>query len=385
MGRRDMHRDQRTEPRFPLPFHASLKTVRNGSTPLSGQMRNISMHGIMLKVPCPLDEYENVHISFHVPQLREAVTNQGIVKWCLKRPDSYSLGIRFLESTAFSLPFHYMCLAYDALQHKKDAPHIPNSPLPDNILRYFHDELSCGILFSLLKEGIYHDMVKIIFNLDVMAFYLQSAVQGLAEGEPRHAIRKNADDALGKAKSLKDSTENFLPLLEKQKRNGLHLLRPADEKLHIDTILSQCIESFNLRLAGIMGPEHQFIKYAVLDVPQVIGSREDFTNCLDYLILFSYQALFSRKARQIKVELKTSKETMIIDFINDGSQMLEEKAVELEPSSISTLSDHHFRDQKLIVWLWYAISHVDSQNPKLSIHSESGNNRITLQIPLNIC
>jgi hypothetical protein len=385
MGQKDSHFEQRAEPRFPLHFHASLKISRNGSTSLFGHMKNISMHGIMLNVAHPLPEYETVDITFHVPQLRDIVNTQGIVKWCRKKTESYSLGIRFLESTTFSIPFHQMCMAYDTIFQKTPKGLPPqNKHCSDNQIRHFHHELYCGLFFSIFEKDIYKDLMKSIFFIDVISFYIQSISDDLDIIENKILIKKYAQDALEKTLNLKKHSENIIYFLTKDINNEISELNSyTEETLDIDMILSECIDSFRISLDHIISPHQGKIKYTVYDVPRISGSKTEFMDSFKYLILFTYQCIFSRKARNIKIDLNTSKDFMFIDFINDGSQMLQDKIIEIEASSINNLQDYHYKDHKYIVWLWYTISIFQYSCPKLCIQSESGNNIIRFQLPLN--
>lgn len=385
MGHKDHNIEQRAELRFPLHFHASLKVSRNGSTSLAGHMKNLSMHGIMLNVAHPLPEYETVDISFHVPQLRDVVHTQGIVKWCRKKTESYSLGIRFLESTTFSIPFHQMCMAYDTLFQKvTKGPQPQSKHCSGNQIRHFHNELYCGLFFSIFEKDIYKDIMKAIFFIDVISFYIQTIADDLDKTENKTLMKKYAQDALKKTLHLKKYSENIIYFLNRDIKSELvDFTSYTDETLDIDIILSECIDSFKTSLDHIMLPHQGNIKYTVYDVPRISGSKTEFISSFEYLILFSYQCIFSRKARNIKIDLNTSKDYIFIDFINDGSQMLQDKVIEIEASSIDSIQDYHYKDHKHIVWLWYTISFFQFSYPKLCIQSESGNNVIRLQIPLN--
>ncbi len=385
MGQKDNRLEQRAEPRFPLHFHASLKISRNGSTSLAGHMKNISMHGTMINVAHPLPEYETVDITFHVPQLRDVVHTQGIVKWCRKIKESYSLGIRLLESPNFSIPFHQMCMAYDALSQKiPKGSHPQSKHCAGNQIFHFHDETYCGLFFSIFKKAIHKDLMKAIFSIDIISFYIQSMADDLDKIENKNLMKKYSQDALKKLLHLKKHSENITYFLSKGIKNDVVLSSYTHETLDIDMILSECIDSFKMSLDHTMSPPQGKITYTVYDTPRISGSKTEFMSSFEYLILFSYQCIFSRKARNIKIELNTSKDFILIDFINDGSQMLQDKVIEIEASSINNLQNYHHKDHKYIVWLWYTISIFQFSYPKLCIQSESGKNVIRLQIPLNI-
>ncbi|MGM0759508.1 MAG: PilZ domain-containing protein [Thermodesulfobacteriota bacterium] len=379
MGQKDHLGDQRAEPRFPLHFYASLVSSRNGVHSLSGQIKNISQHGIMLKVPHPLAEHENVQVSFHVPQLRDVVQAQGIVKWCRKNLENYSLGIRFFRSTTFSIPFHHMCTAFEAiLANGADLYTSQAVPQNGNQLTYFHDELYYGLFLSMFKKNIHQDLVKLAFYLDVISFYLQNIAAGLEKLEAHHLLTRHIQEALLKSDSLQQSSGDMLHLLEKSKREEALALAP-EEHIHIDQILARCIDTFAIHIENLTSKDN--ITYTVYDAPRVVGCRLKYIKCIECLILFSYQCLFIRKAQGIHIGLHTSKEHVLIDFINDGSQMLQEKCVELHSSSGFDVSAFHLKDRKHLLWLWYALSILQPASASLCIQSESGNNVLKLQIP----
>lgn len=384
MGDTCLHREQRTEPRFPLHFHTSLRAIRNGSSTFSGQMRNISIHGVMLTVQSPVSTYDNFDICFHVPQSPKMVKTQGIVKWCSKNPGSYLLGIRFLESTSFCIPFHHMAKAFEVLLHREtNGKSRPENNKQRTQMQHFHDELYCGVFYSLFRKEIQHNIMNIIFNIDALSFYIQSIYQDLPNQETNKKTRKHTQEAFLKSKKIKDLSDSLLFFLNhKSKKDISHISESIDEFINIDTILFTCIDNLNSYLSHILIQDYNPIKYTAYDTPRITGKRDAFEHCFDYLILASYQFFFSRRVRQVRIELKTSKDTLLVTFINDGSQMLQNKELEIDYTSIALISSFYFRDQRHITWLWYAISNVRTHHPKLTVQSESGNNVITLHIPL---
>ena len=381
MGQKDPSRDQRAEHRFPLHFYASLISSRNGMISCSGQMKNISQHGIMLKVSHPLTEHENVQVSFHVPQLRDVVKAQGIVKWCRKNLESYTLGIRFFRSTTFSIPFHHMCTAFKTIFAKGTSPYTSQTaPQARHQLTYFQDELYYGLLLSIFKENIHQDLVKLAFSIDVLSFYLQNIAAGLEKLETHHLLTRHVQEALLTSDSLKQSSGKMLQVLEKNKRKEA-LASAPEEQIYIDQVLAQCIDTFAIHMKNLISQDK--ITYTADDTPRTTGCRLKYTKCFEYLILISYQCLFTRKAQGIHIRLHTSQEDVLIDFINDGSQMLREKCVELQLSSKFDVSTFHLKDRKHILWLWFALSLLQPASASLCIQSESGNNVLKLQIPLD--
>ena len=381
MGQKDPSRDQRAEQRFPLHFYASLISSRNGMISFSGQMKNISQHGIMLKVHHPLTEHEHVQVNFHVPQLRDVVKAQGIVKWCRKSLESYTLGIRFFRSTTFSIPFHHMCTAFEAISANGAHPYNSQTTFQArDQLTSFYDELYYGLFVSIFKENIHQDLVTLVLSIEVLSFNLQNIAAGLEKLDTHHLLTRHVQEALLTSDSLKQSSWNMLQVLDKNKSKEALGLAP-EEQIYIDQVLAQCIDTFAIHIKSLISQDK--ITYTVDDTPRTVGCRLKYTKCFEYLILISYQCLFTRKAQGIHIRLHTSKEYVLIDFINDGSQMLREKCVELQMSSKFDVSAFHLKDQKHILWLWFALSLLQPGSASLCIQSESGNNVLTLRIPLN--
>jgi hypothetical protein len=280
-----------------------------------------------------------------------------------------------------------MVMAFEALIDKEANEKLAlGNTEQSNQMQYFHDELYCGVFYSIFRNEIQKNIMKIIFNIDAMSFYLQSMSQKANNNQSNANTQKYTLDALMKSKTIKDLSESLFSILNyKSKKWTVPFSESKNDSVNIDSILSTCIENFNFYLTHIMTQNHNPIKYSAYDVPQIFGEKDAFENCFDYLILVSYQFLYSRRARQVRIELKTSKNAMIVDFINDGSQMLQDRELTIECNAIAHLSTFHPRDQRHINWLCYAISNLHALQPKLRIQSESGKNRITLYIPLHTC
>jgi hypothetical protein len=153
------------------------------------------------------------------------------------------------------------------------------------------------------------------------------------------------------------------------------------EFLNLDSLLSERIDCFKNKLSGMLSPYAGEINYLSNDAPEMIGMRTSLSTCFDYLLLYSYQSLLFHGAKSLQVKLAQDLEHIIIDFINDGSQSLHQKFIEIKGDSPFPSSGLHPKDKRQIAWLVLSMQFLADQDARLLLHNESGKNIVSLRFP----
>ena len=71
-----------------------------------------------------------------------------------------------------------------------------------------------------------------------------------------------------------------------------------------------------------------------------------------------------------------------IDFLNDGSKILQESFLVIDSINANFVARLSARDMKNILRLYYSLIPLKASNAYLVVQSESGNNIISLRVPI---
>jgi len=125
------------------------------------------------------------------------------------------------------------------------------------------------------------------------------------------------------------------------------------------------------------------INYLSSDIPELIGMRISMSTGLDYLLLYAYQSLLFQGAKGLQIKLSQDVDSIIIDFINDGSQTLHQKFIEIRSDAPFSSSGLHPKDKRQIAWLVLSMQFFADQNARLLLLNESGKNIVSLRFLKN--
>ncbi len=103
---------------------------------------------------------------------------------------------------------------------------------------------------------------------------------------------------------------------------------------------------------------------------------------MDFLLLYSYQSILFGNCTGITIQSIVKNQTIQIDFFNDGSKIFEEDDIVIDRINSNFLDQLTQRDVKNILGLYYSLVPLKKYKACIVVHSESGNNIVSLRIPV---
>jgi len=118
------------------------------------------------------------------------------------------------------------------------------------------------------------------------------------------------------------------------------------------------------------------------DLPLIDGQYSDFAQSMDFLLLYSYQSILFGNCTEITVQSMIQNQTIRIDFFNNGSKILKEDDTVIDRIDCDFVDQLTNRDMNNILGLYYSLVPLEKYKATIVVHSESGNNIISLYIPV---
>lgn len=384
---------QRSEPRFAIEVPT---TISVGDRQIKGAIKNISLNGLRTEVPLPIKTDEKIALKFSLPNSKDSFETFGNVRWCQKSHTSYLAGIKVEKPNDVALPIYLLShekqesnstaiLEEPALKKKSKMSSpleedqyqqlAPALPFPKNM---FH-ELYLGLFFETFQRSIQKQLVRIACDLELAGFYLDKVTKA---SELSASIKHKLNEINKRMQFLQNAFNNqvhFLRLLNVGRIKPTNYELP--EVIHVNELLTSRIHYFQELLSALMVPYSGEIIYQTEQMPPLLASQVYLAYGLDLLILFSYHTLSIASAKKIVIRGYFDPAAGIIcEFKNNGSKLFKEDDLEVD----CTMLQNHLQKclgNRLYFWICYALSFFKDNNCKLSIHSESGNNKLILTFP----
>ena len=380
--------ERRRELRFPYSASVTLSESPDRKDPLQGRVENISPRGALISLQEQLPTNTQVHISFHVPYQKPAVVNKGHVRWSAGDAGRHLTGIEMVEENQVRMSLGQIRDTVEAL----DLSCNPTSKKPgleesttDRLQHVFSFEVYWGMLLWTFKDLLHTHFSNLTCDLSMGSFYLDKIMDKLPREIGDTIEWRQYQEILNRVDAAVLNISNF---------SGLFRIMLADHPRHsqdslpeficLDEVLSERVQSFKRKLSAMLIPNNGEINYFGSRVPEIIGSYSSLSNGFDFLLLHSYQAFVYHGAKTLQIRLSTYQDCLIIDFINDGSQSLHQRFLEISPNSPFSISGLHPKDKRQVSWLIFTMHFFADHNARLLLINESGKNIVSLRIPKNL-
>ncbi|MFH1076016.1 MAG: hypothetical protein V1753_04130, partial [Pseudomonadota bacterium] len=157
----------------------------------------------------------------------------------------------------------------------------------------------------------------------------------------------------------------------------------SKDLIDIRNIMKQQIDSFK-KIGRVFTNKDCNIEYQPDEnMPLVRVVYHDFALCIDFLILFLYQkSALSGTYSKIAITSKIENEVIHLDFTTNGPSIFQYDHIVINASTGISLSKVPERDMRGLFGLYYAVLPLKKNDASIVVHSESGNNKISLLIPV---
>ena len=372
---------KRRKDRVPLTIPLTLFKA-NMTRPFKGRIENISSNGILAGVATSLPKETFLNLFFEVPGTGERIEIGGRVKWCAKN-GTCRLGIEFQEKVSFNLPLYEVAKLYSRSMIKTSTDYADKQrDLPEKSIMVSQLLTYWGALFWTFSKPINRLFSQLSGQLGLSLLRFEKFYRQMEKFPADPELKSKAREAIS-ALELVSGTFNeagsvFRLLKEKQYAD------PSESKHHIDInrMIEDKINSFQDIRKKLTNRKCNISFLPKEDLPLVYGQDSDFVQSMDSLLLYSYQPILSGNCTEITVQSMVKNQTIQIDFFNNGSKIFEEDDIVIDRINSNFLDQLPQRDVKNILGLYYLLVPLKKYKACIVVHSESGNNIVSLRIPV---
>ena len=382
MNTEEFKNRRRRECRIPCSVPVTLNQASNGQETLYGQLENISQNGALVSLDREIPTEAPVSIAYHVQYQPEAVTNFGHVRWSACQSGKHQIGIEMTDINNIRLPLeqinNYISHIDKVYNHQHDTY---QTCLSESSSYDFAFEIYWGMFFWTFKEMLHYQLSNLAHDLNIGLFYIEELKNDFENNKEDTIQSLRCKDILNKGETVISKVKNLCSIFkimqeEYAKRNQ----DPLPQIINLDTFLSDRINSFKCKLDTLLKVDDNVFNYQSKYPIELIGNGASLSKGIDFLLLFSYQFVIFQNAKSIQINMSTNDEGICIDFINDGSQALYQKFIEINNEQSDNL-DCHPKDKIYLAWINLAMKFFSSYNAKLLLINESGKNIMSLRLP----
>ena len=373
--------EKRREYRVPLAIPVTFSKA-NMKRPFQGYIENISSSGALARVTASLPKETFLNLFFEVPGTEERVETGGTVRWCKKNGTCW-LGIQFRKKVSFNLPLSEVARLYpkSMINTSTDYSDKGRDLLHKSIIAFQH------LTYWGAVSWTFSETIQILFSqlagqlgLSVIRFekFYRQMEQFPADQELKSKARE-AISALEVVSGKFNETATFFGSFK-----GNHSVAMAKSECHIDLngIIEDKVNSLQDITIKSTNRKCNINYLPKEDLPLVYGQYFDFAQVIDFLLLYSYQSILFDNSTGVTVQSIVKNQTIRIDFFNDGSKILEEDDIVIDRRNGDFVDQLTQKDVKNILVLYYSLVPLDKYNACIVVHSESGNNIVSLRIPV---
>lgn len=325
---------------------------------------------------------EKIFCTLNMPEAGEKIQAEGVVKWHTGNGKHYS-GIELMEENKLTLPLLKLFGVY--CQEKLSFPE-PSDSLLHNLSfpqRKLYLEIYWGLLFKTINRPVLSELINLSGEIELKNLYLKKLhprVQALSPDEEITGNLRELENTLDKSRqALNNIITLFQQLAEEprpEKQEGL------PEAVQINKLCSERIAGFKEKLGTILPDDATRISFEAGKVPLILGRRRQLEEGMDLLLLYCYQFILFFRARKTEVATNRTNNTVVLVLSNDGSKIFEADNIELDYNNPAFLENFNHREQKLLAILYCALDLFQSVRASMSLSNQSGNNQLTLKIPI---
>lgn len=373
---------KRREYRVPLTIPVTLSKA-NMTRPFKGYIENISSNGALARIATSLPKETFLKLFFEVPGTGERVETEGTVRW-YKKNGACRLGIEFQDKVSFNLPLYEVTRLYSRTTTKTSTDYSDKSRdlLQKNIIAS-QPITYWGALFWTFSEPIHRLFSQLSGQLGLSLLRFEKFYRQMEKFPADPELKTKAREAISALElvsgKFNEAGTVFRSLKEKQYAD------PAKSKRHID--INRMIEdkiNFLQDITIKLTNRKCNINYLPKeDLPLVYGRYSDFAQSMDFLLLYSYRYILFGNCTAITVQSIAKNQTIRIDFFNDGSKIFEKDDIVIDRINSDFVDQLTQRDVKNISGLYYSLIPLKKYKACIVVHSESGNNIVSLRIPVS--
>ncbi len=378
----DYFEDKRCEYRIPITMPVTFFKA-DTTKPLKGDIENVSSRGALARAAIPLPKDTVLKLFFKIPGTEEQVESGGEVRWSTMNHGSL-LGIEFQEKVSFNLPLYVVTRLFHRSATKTPTDYSYNQwDLLQKCIKELQHFTYWGAMLWTFSDPIHTLFSQLAGQIGLSSFRLEKfcrQMEGfLADPKLKCAIEESVS-ALEPASGRFNEAVSVLGLLKKRRHMDL---TKSKYSINLNHLIRDKIIFFQGIVMRLANKKCNMNYLPGKDLPSVYGQYSDFAQCIDFLLLYSYQSIMFGSCGGVTVQSMVKNETIQLNFFNDGTKIFEKADIVIDHISGDFVDQLTARDVKNISGLYYSLIPLKKYNAYIVMHSESGNNIISLRIPLS--
>ncbi len=385
------HAVQRGEERIPLQF--PVRIVRNGdqtADPTTGEIHNISWHGLCLRCEETCLPGQLVSIYFGITPEENDLCVQGTVKWVSYKNGHTWIGVDLRHSGNDCL---------DLLKERGlamgDCPscNVPTRPsgydLPYCPAAEYRSEIFWGLFCSIFGKRLYDHLGQMANTVNFTSTALTSAFP----------VPEMATDTQSDREAARQKRDEIQQLL---RQSGDHLLDLARlinvmHQEHIDAALERKHNASKTVLLNevLLSRLHTFtrkLEYLRINLRNRLATRFEHDiplatipwrlhTALDMLILHMHHYLFTGTADTVTFSAATDEQSIWLQTDLNGGPILPqaERTLCFEPRQC-LLATPSSTPKTHLFWIDSILCLLHHHAPRATLHNEAGNNSLILRL-----
>lgn len=382
-----MHTDHLMEKRreYRVPMAIPV-TFFNDDTkkPLSGYIENISSNGALVRAATSLPEETFLKLFFETPATGEQIETGGAVRWWCKKDKTRYLGIKFQDKVSFNLPLYEEVVkpyAQKTINPSTDYFDKQSDLLQKSIVAFQHLTY-WGRLSWTFSESIHRLFSQLAGQLGLSLLRFEKFYKQMEKFPADSESKNKAMEAISTIELVSGKFNEIATVFGSLKEQHHVCMTKSRRRVDLNRMIKDKINSFQNIIIKLTDRKYN-INYLPKDVlPSVYGQYSDFVQSIHFLLLYSYQSMLLGNCTGITVQSTVKNQTIQIDFFNDGSKIFEEDDIVISDTNNNFMDQLTPRDVNNILELYYSLVPLKKYKACIVVHSESGNNIVSLRIPI---
>ena len=376
--------EKRREYRIPLAIPATFSSADTTGS-FKGSIENISPNGALANVATCLPTNTSLKLFFDLPETGERVETEGAVRW-YKKNGICRLGILFQKKVSINLSLY-----------KKGAKFYPEPQSIINTSADYSDKRMDLLQQSIIASQhltywgamsmIFSESIKILFfqfagQLELSILRFEKFYKHMEKFSVDPGLKTRAGEAISALEHVSGEFNKTATVFGSLKEKYDADMAKSERHIDITRIIEDKINFLQDITIKLTNRQCKINYLPKKDLPLLYGRYSDFAQSMDFLLLYSYQSILFGNCTEITVQSMIKNQTIRIDFFNDGSKILEKDDIVIDRINCDFVDQLTKRDVNNILGLYYSLVPLEKYKASIVVHSESGNNIVSLCIPV---
>lgn len=382
--------ERRRECRVPVWLDGTLK-AGDERWAYSGIVEDLHRFGVRARVPEleTLSENEPVVVDF--PQVPSTQPVRGRVRWAKSCEEGgIRCGIALDDVLSMDLPLEWVSDACSRLLEQIRGTAVqtpPDARLLEKTLLTFHGETWMGGLLRVSSEPTQNVLNTLSATLELQGLRLRKAlsetrISKSSPETPWTSLGQRAAELCDELQGASSKIKQYIHCLRLM--HGALLLQPESYLYTLDPTqaIQQSVAAMET-ICAFLGGKLGVLRFKIENgaLPLLAIRPVDFRQAMDACLLGLLESAMTTDASAVTVGCFVADGWIRITMGHDGFRLMQMDTMHIEPEDGRFLEKTSGRDERTALRFYHAILPLRDYGVRLHIFSESGRNRVHLQLP----